>query len=158
MQYSKLINILSLFSQVSLQKYLGEDLLEQFKFEWDGNNGLLTKRKLSEMLIQLNGIELLKKQDFRRDVVRHMDSSDIEKIFEKLPAVKKRDINSLEEKAEAIASLSWSLSDALVELLKSLGIDESLLAETEVGEDPTEVKHEAGKRFYELLDYQFAIK
>ena len=60
MQYSKLINILSLFSQVSLQKYLGEDLLEQFKFEWDGNNGLLTKRKLSEMLIQLNGIELLK--------------------------------------------------------------------------------------------------
>lgn len=158
MQCPKLIDTLSLFSRENLRKYLGEELLEQFKFEWEENGEVFTKRKLAEMLIQLNGVELLKKQDFRRAVVRHLDSSDIEMIFDKLPAIKKKNIFSLEEKVETIAALSWSKSDALVKLLEILGLNESLLIGPESEESTIEIAQQAGKRFYELLDYQFVIK
>lgn len=156
MNYPKLIECLKLFSQDSLRQYLGEDLVEQLLSEWE-NNGPLTKKRLAEMIIQLNGVELLKKPPFRKDVLMHMEARDIEAIFDKLPAAKKAGCSTLAEKANAIASLSWGPSDANRKLLEILGIDSSIF--TPVTEDDTAVvSHQAGKRFYELLDYQFVIK
>lgn len=156
MNYPKLIECLKLFSQDSLRQYLGEDLVEQLLSEWE-NNGPLTKKRLAEMIIQLNGVELLKKPPFRKDVLVHMEARDIEAIFDKLPTAKKVGCSTLAEKANAIASLSWGPSDANRKLLEILGIDSSIF--TPVTEDNTAVvSHQAGKRFYELLDYQFVIK
>ena len=61
MQYPKLINSLKLFSRDSLCQYLGEDLVEQLQVEWETNNGPLTKKRLAEMIVQLNGVDILKK-------------------------------------------------------------------------------------------------
>ena len=156
MNYPKLIECLKLFSQDSLRQYLGEDLVEQLLSEWE-NNGPLTKKRLAEMIIQLNGVELLKKPNFRKDVLMHMEARDIEAIFDKLPTAKKNGCSTLAEKASAIASLSWGPSDANRRLLEILGID--LFIFNPVSEDDTAVvSHQAGKRFYELLDYQFVIK
>lgn len=105
MNYPKLIECLKLFSQDSLRQYLGEDLVEQLLSEWE-NNGPLTKKRLAEMIIQLNGIELLKKANFRKDVLMHMEARDIEAIFDTLPTAKKSGCSTLAEKANAIASLS----------------------------------------------------
>lgn len=156
MNYPKLIECLKLFSQDSLRQYLGEDLVEQLLSEWE-NNGPLTKKRLAEMIIQLNGVELLKKPNFRKDVLMHMEARDIEAIFDKLPSAKKNGCSTPAEKVSAIASLSWGPSDANRRLLEILGIDLSIF--NPVAEDDTAVvSHQAGKRFYELLDYQFVIK
>ena len=94
MNYPKLIECLKLFSQDSLRQYLGEDLVEQLLSEWE-NNGPLTKKRLAEMIIQLNGVESLKKPPFRKDVLMHMEARDIEAIFDKLPAAKKAGCSTL---------------------------------------------------------------
>lgn len=156
MNYPKLIECLKLFSQDTLRHYLGDDLIEQLLSEWE-NNGLLTKKRLAEMILQLNGVELLKKSQFRRDVLMHMESKDIEAIFDKLPAAKKKDISTISDKANAIAALSWGPSEANLKLMETLGIDCSIF-NPPIKDDKVMVSHQAGKRFYELLDYQFFIK
>ena len=81
MKYEKLIECLKLFSQDSLCQYLGEDVVEQLLSEWE-NAGLLTKRRLAEMILQLNGAGLLKKPAFRKDVLFHMPEEEIDGIVE----------------------------------------------------------------------------
>ena len=157
MQYPKLINSLKLFSRDSLCQYLGEDLVEQLQVEWETNNGPLTKKRLAEMIVQLNGVDILKKPAFRKDILMHMEPRDIDSIFELLPAAKKAGAHTSTEKAAAIASMSWGANDVNEKLLDVLGIDHGILT------PPTEdnaviVTHQANKRFYELLDYQFVIK
>ena len=157
MQYPKLINSLKLFSRDSLCQHLGEDLVEQLQVEWESCNGPLTKKLLAEMIIQLNGVDILKKAAFRKDVLMHMDPKDIDQIFVLLPSSKKKIVHTHADKAAAIASISWGASDANKKFLDVLGIDHSILI------PPTEdnaaiVTHQAETRFYELLDYQFIIK
>lgn len=156
MKYPKLIECLKLFSQESLRQYLGKDLVEQLLSEWE-NSGPLTKKRLAEMIIQLNGVELLKKPGFRRDVFMHMEPQDIELVFDKLPAAKKAGCSTIAEKASVISAISWGPSDANLKLLEILGIDPAIF-NPPVEDDAAVVSHQAGKRFYELLDYQFVIK
>ena len=156
MNYPKLIECLKLFSHESLRQYLGEDLVEQLLAEWE-SNGPLTKKRLAEMIVQLNGVELLKKAAFRKDVLMHMELRDIEYVFDKLPAAKKTGCNTPADKAAAIATLPWSPSEANIRLLEILGID-PIIFSPPMEDDTAVVPHQAGKRFYELLDYQFVIK
>ena len=78
-------------------------------------------------------------------------------VFEKLPASKKTGCLTSAEKAAAISAISWRASDANLKLLEILGIDPAIF-NPPVEDDTTIVPHQAGKRFYELLDYQFVIK
>lgn len=156
MKYPKLIECLKLFSQESLRQHLGEDIIEQLLLEW-GNNGPLTKKRLAEMILQLNGIEILRNPAFRKDVLLHMDANDIEAIFHLLPSSRKAGIFELAEKATAIANHPWGASDANRKLLDILGIDQAILSPQQE-DDIAVVTHQAGNRFYELLDYQFIIK
>lgn len=156
LKYPKLIECLKFFSQESLRHYLGEDLVEQLLSEWE-NDGPLTKKRLAEMLIQLNGVELLKKTDFRKDVLMHMDPQAIELIFDRLPAAKKVGCTTILNKVSAISSIPWSSSDANLKLLDILGIN-PIIFNPPMLDDTAVVPHQAGKRFYELLDYQFVIK
>lgn len=154
--YARLTECMKLFSQESLRKYLGENLIEQMITEWE-HHGPVTKKSLIEMIIQLNGIEILKRSDFRKDVLLHLQEKEIEEIFDLLPSAKKKNCSSLDKKVSAIASLSWRPSDANIKFLQILGVDSSVL----VNQSETEsvvITHQAGKRFYELLDYQFTIK
>lgn len=156
MKYPKLIECLKHFSQDTLRHYLGDDLIEQLLSEWE-NSGPLTKKRLAEMIIQLNGVELLKKSQFRRDVLLHMEPQDIETIFNKLPAGKKKNCTTIADMANAISTLSWGASEANRKLMEILGIDCSIF-DPSVKDEAVIVSHQAGKRFYELLDYQFFIK
>ena len=157
MQYPKLINSLKLFSRDSLCQYLGEDLVEQLQVEWETNNGPLTKKRLAEMIVQLNGVDILKKAAFRKDILMHMEPRDIDSIFELLSTAKKAGAHTSSEKAAAIASIPWGANDASKKLLDVLGINHSILTPP-VEDNAAIVTHQANKRFYELLDYQFVIK
>lgn len=157
MQYPKLIDCLVSQSYETLRKYLGQNLVDQLQSEWETANGPLTKRRLAEMIIHLNGVTLLKNPAFRNDVIMHMHPKDVESVFALLPAAKRAGAVSLQEKAAAIAALSWTNSSANLELLSILGIDPSIF---ETASESIEffVTHQADKRFFELLDYQFVIK
>lgn len=156
MKYPRLIECLKLFSREKLCYYLGEELVEQLLAEWE-NDGPLTKKRLAEMIIQLNGVELLKKPDFRKDVLLHMNKTNVETIFEKLPSSKKVGCVTIDEKAMAITALSWGPSEANLKMLEILGI-EPIIFTPPTEDDTAIVAHQAGKRFYELLDYQYVIK
>ena len=148
---------MKLFSHESLRQYLGDDLVGQLLTEWE-NNGPVTKKRLAEMIVQLNGIDLLKKPKFRQDVLLHLEEKDIEEVFDLLPAAKKVNCNSLAKKVNAIKSLPWGKSDANIKLLSILGIDISALMNKTDENACAKITHQSGKRFYELLDYQFVIK
>lgn len=157
MQYPKLIDCLVSQSYETLRKYLGQNLVDQLQSEWETVNGPLTKKRLAEMIIHLNGVTLLKNPAFRNDVIMHMHPKDVESVFALLPAAKRAGAVSLQEKAAAIAALSWTNSSANLKLLGILGIDPSIF---ETASESIEffVTHQADKRFFELLDYQFVIK
>ena len=148
---------MKLFSHESLRQYLGDDLVGQLLTEWE-NNGPVTKKRLAEMIVQLNGIDLLKKPKFRQDILLHLEEKDIEEVFDLLPAAKKVNCNSLAKKVNVIKSLPWGKSDANIKLLSILGIDISALMNKTDENECAKITHQSGKRFYELLDYQFVIK
>lgn len=157
MSYTKLIDCLKRCSTQKLQSFLGDDLLTQYQFEWEEQGELLTKKRLAEMIIQLNGVEILKNAEFRRAVMLHMDEANIDDVFSTLSLSKKKNVTTTEEKIHVLSSLTWSASDTNYRLLDILGINRSILDPVEVD---TQVKyvHGSGQRFYELLDYQFVIK
>ena len=143
--YARLTECMKLFSQGALRKYLGENLIEQMITEWE-HHGPVTKKSLVEMIIQLNGIEILKSSDFRKDVLLHLQEKEIEEIFDLLPSAKKKNCNSLDKKVNDIASLSWRSSDANIKFLQILGVDPSVL----VNQSETEsvvITHQANKRY-----------
>lgn len=156
MKYPKLLESLKLFSQESLRQILGQALVDQLVAEWE-NNGPLTKKRLAEMIIQLNGVEILKKPAIRKEVLLHMSPTDVEAVFEKLPEAKKQGISTINEKATAVAALTWGPSEANRKLLDILGIDHAIFAPV-IEDDTVMIPHQAGKRFFELLDYQYVIK
>jgi len=157
MQYPRLISCLTLFSQENLRQYLGQDLVVQLQSEWENVNSPLTKKRLAEMIVQLNGASLLKKPSFRKDVLMHMGQSEIAEIFRLLPASKQVGISTPLEQATVIASLPWKASDANLKLLDFFGISSSAF-DIRSEDSTVVVTHQADKRFFELLDYQFVIK
>lgn len=158
MQYPKLIDCLVCQSYETLRQYLGQNLVDQLQSEWETANGPLTKRRLAEMIVHLNGIALLKKPTFRSDVITHMPPKDIESIFALLPPVRRTGAVTLQEKANAIAALPWANSDANLKLLSILGIDPSIFETASENTESFVICQTNEQRFFELLDYQFVIK
>lgn len=157
-QYPLLLKSMTLFSNEKLRTFLGQDLVDQYVTEWGADESKqLTKKRLAEMILQLNGAEILKDQDFRLEILLHMKPREIENIFMELPANKQKNANSLQEKAQAIAMMPWSESAVNKKLLDVLGINHGILRR-EIADNSVIMDHMAYGRFFELLDYQFVIK
>lgn len=155
-RYSKLISYLMFFSREKLINYIGEDLVEQLQVEWE-DKGILTKEKLADMLLQLNGSVILKNADFRRDILIHMSEQEVNDIYNELPTKKKREGLSQEKRAEDIAKLPWKETPTNNKFLKTIGLDNSVFKSEDVDYSVI-MNHQSTERFYELLDYQFIIK
>ncbi len=157
-QYPLLLKIMTLFSNEKLRSFLGQDLVDQYVTEWEVDESKrLTKKHLAEMILQLNGAEILKNPEFRFELLLHMDSRELESIFSALSSNKQKGCSTPQEKAKAISSLSWSDSPANRKLLDYLKINHGIL-HREAADTSVVTTHEACGRFFELLDYQFIIK
>ena len=157
-QYPLLLKSMTLFSNEKLRYFLGQDLVDQYVTEWESDeNKQLTKRCLAEMILQLNGVEILKDKEFRLELLLHMKPHEIEKIFLELPHNKQKGANSLQEKVKAIVTMPWSESAVNKKLLDSVGVSYGILRR-EVMDTTVVMDHMAYGRFFELLDYQFIIK
>ena len=83
MDYPKLIACMMRFSGEALRKYLGEDLIDQLVSEWESAEySSLTKKRLAEMILHLNGTAILRNPAFRKDVLFHMEERDIDLIYQ----------------------------------------------------------------------------
>ena len=158
MDYPKLIACMMRFSGEALRKYLGEDLIDQLVSEWESvEYSSLTKKRLAEMILHLNGTAILRNPAFRKDVLFHMEERDIDLIYQELPPSRKRDSASLEQKATAIATMPWREGPVFNKLITILGVSPSIF-DVKTLDETSVITHQAEDRFFELLDYQFVIK
>lgn len=157
-RYAKLRRIMMGFYMGQLRNYVGADIVEQMAVEWEmSESALVTKKLLAQMALQLNGISLLGRADFRKDVLMHLKSEEIDRIFEELPARKKAGITDLAQKAQTVAAMPWRDSPANRELLTILEIDDPVFSINNV-DDTVIANHQSANRFFELLDYQYYIR
>ncbi len=158
MDYPKLIACMQRFSGESLRKYLGEDLIDQLISDWESADlSSLTKKRLAEMILHLNGTALLRDPSFRKDVLFHMDEKDIDIIYQELPPQRRRGLASLEQKASAIATMPWRNGPVYSRFISILGVSPGIFDVRSI-DDTSVVTHQAMDRFFELLDYQYVIK
>lgn len=158
MDYSRLTKYLILFSQAKLEKYVGEDLLEQLMTEWDSTaQKPITKSDLADMVVHLSGCSLLKDSEFRYDLLSHMGRKEIDYIYSELPKTKQDVGATMEEKIITLSKLTWGPSPANNVLITYLGLSNDIF-DKKVVDESVKMNHESYPRFYELLDYQFVIK
>lgn len=157
-RYAKLRHVMMRFYKEQLRYYVGADIVDQLAVEWESaESTLITKKLLAQMILQLDGVSILKRPDFRKDVLLHLDREELDRIFEKLPQKKKEGITDPAQMATAVAKSPWRESPANKELLSVLQIDEPLFASDEM-DDTVVAYHETSGRFFELLDYQYFIR
>lgn len=155
---NRLSNYLLLFSKEKLTSYVGEDLVDQLLMEWEEDRqNSLTKRNLADMLVKLNGTEILNNPEFRYDLLIHMESNVVDAIYEEVPNEKKQTGLSQEEKATCISGLPWNSSAVNLKFLQSIGVNDSVFQRVMV-DNSVVTNHQSMEVFYELLDYQFIIK
>ncbi len=158
MDYSRLVKYLVLFSQEKLEKYIGEDLLNQLMTEWENSTQkAITKADLADMIVELSGSAILKDSAFRYDLLSHMKQQEVDYIYSELPQKKQTPGALMDTKIETLSKLTWGPNPANNRLLAYLNMTQDVYEKKNVDETVT-MNLESYPRFYELLDYQFVIK
>lgn len=142
------------FSKSELQHFLGESLFSQL-IEWFPDENLYSQQILSQMILAVYGSKILEDKAFRVRLFKSFTNKEIS-IFDKyLPEsiISK----GLKEKSEYLGNVKWEQNGITMELLKILELDVSTIFMQRLALSPQE-KVSAYDKFYELLDYQFAIK
>lgn len=146
------------FSQSDLRGYLGEDMVDLL-VEWMPNGEtLLTKQKMVSMIDSLYGTSILKNKQFRKDLLRSMNGSDILAIRDACLRGKEQNESDPLAIIDIIANKHWNKNKVTLYLLKLWNVPESVL---EKEKDTTVIENEIlapDDQFYELLDYQYYIK
>lgn len=144
------------FSDDELRNYLGKDIMRSL-IEWQkGNEALFTKSRLSEMIISIHGLNILKDKEFRRKLLREVEQEKIENFKEVLPKKYKEETN-LEKLKLAISNQPWKKSPVARCFLEMLGYSEEMVFDKE--EAITAINQiQSYEKFYELLDYQYVIR
>ena len=156
MEHKKLRKYMMQFSTNQLKSYLDENLLSAL-LEWNSDDGLFTKAKLSEMILTINGVSILKNKEFRQEIMKRFSRDQILNLKTYLPK-KYSDFEDMNELVKIIANQQWKKSDLTEKFLEYIEINPSEVFkgnETDVESITMLKSHE---KFYELLDYQYIIR
>ena len=156
MEHKKLRKYMMQFSTNQLKSYLDENLLSAL-LEWNSDDGLFTKAKLSEMILTINGLSILKNKEFRQEIMKRFSRDQILNLKTYLPK-KYSDFEDMNELVKIIANQQWKKSDLTEKFLEYIEINPSEVFkgnETDVESITMLKSHE---KFYELLDYQYIIR
>lgn len=157
MNHEQLRKYMMNFPLESLKKFLGEDLVESL-IEWNSGIGtVMTKKNLSEMIISIYGTTILRKKEFRRQLIKVMDKQDILSFREFLPSQYEK-CEDLKAIANASADVSWRENQVNCHLLRMLSYVESDVFEQKEEVENAIQQITSHDRFYELLDYQYIIR
>ena len=144
------------FADDELRDYLGEDIIKAL-IEWKNENEVLfTKSRLSEMIISIYGLSILKDQEFRRKLLREFEKEKIEQFKEVLPKKYKNEMD-LEKLKRIISKQPWKRSPVTRLFIEMLGYKEEMIFDKEEAVVCiNQIK--SYEKFYELLDYQYIIR
>lgn len=145
------------FSRESLKDYLGKDIVDVL-VEWTpASDGLLTKKKLIEMIQYLHGVSILKNRAFRKDLLLSMNPKEIIGIRDACLNASEKKINDVSKLVEIISSKTWGKNRLSKYLLQQWDYPADIFdgdAEDLTVRDTIDIDDQ----FYELLDYQFLIR
>lgn len=157
MEHNKLKKYMMQFSTEELKEFLGNDIVDSL-LEWDtGNEAFASKKRLSEIILCVHGLSILKNKKFRLRLVKSMNPQEILSFKEDLPR-KYSNCNDLMALANEISKVSWKESKINTRLLTLLGYSVSDVFEQNTQNSIAEEDIVANEKFYELLDYQYIIR
>ncbi|MFQ9514377.1 MAG: DEAD/DEAH box helicase [Eubacterium sp.] len=145
------------FSVEELKTFLGQDLVESL-LEWNSENeALVSKKKLSEMIICVYGSGILKNKNFRKRLMKSFSKEDI-LSFRKVLPIEYQDCTDLEVIIDYTSNRSWRNTPINSYFVRMLSYNpEKIFEKANEDETPTELI-ESYDKFYELLDYQYVIR
>lgn len=156
MEHKKLRNYMMQFSTNQLKSYLDQNLLSSL-LEWNSDEGLFTKAKLSEMILTINGLSILKNKNFRYELLKRFSEDEILDIAKYLPK-KYSNCKNMNEIVEIISNQPWKESLLNEQFLNLLECDSSeIFYNNDINKESiSSIK--SHDKFYELLDYQYIIR
>lgn len=145
------------FPLESLKKFLGRDIVDSL-IEWETEaNALMTKSRLSDMLLSIYGVNILRDSEFRYQLLKSFEVDDLLLIQMELPS-KYRNTDDLLDIARAASKGPWKRNNINEQILRILSYDpEEIFTTIDDDTNPVQVIVPYEK-FYELLDYQYIIK
>jgi len=145
------------FSELQLREYLGAEVINTL-VEWmPSGKSLLTKARLISYIDKIHGIEIFKKNSFRKDLLLAGTEEDVEKVSVHCLTKVERQGASPRDLVEIISQKPWGQNRTTLYLVKLWDLPVDFL-NTSKSDDTLENQVSAGERFYELLDYQYFIK
>lgn len=145
------------FPLETLKDFLGRDLIESL-LEWSsGAQTLMTKAKITDMILCIYGVNILKAKDFRCQLLKSFTEKDILDFREDLPAKYHNSVDLL-ELVKVISDTQWKQNKINERLLKLLNYEPDEVFTKNKNECETEAIIESYDKFYELLDYQYVIR
>lgn len=157
MSHEKLRKYMMNFSTESLKEFLGEDLVESL-FEWyTGTGPFFTKARLSDMILNIHGVNILKKKDFRCQLFKVLPQKEILEFRTDL-SPEYRDCENIPKIIEVITNTEWKENKINIHLLRLLSYEASdVFIKKDLDMKSTDLISVYDK-FYELLDYQYIIR
>lgn len=146
------------FELSKLKQYLGDHMLETL-VEWSPNGEmLLTKNKLIAMIDCLWGNDILKRREFRRELLYSMKQEDILLIRDNCLARQQKQETDLTKLIDIISKKAWGRNKITRYLMNIWGIEEELIQLDSADDNIVNVIGSSDNQFFELLDYQYCIK
>lgn len=156
MNLNKLREYLEEFSIEELKGFLGVQLSELMVEWFPYNQPTYTHANLSNTILSVHGAKILENRDFRNRLVRSFSIKDINS-FKDLMGKNAKHFTP-QEVASAVAKVSWKPNEINKNLLQILEISENVFEKKVDDRLACEIVYSPSERFYELLDYQFAIR
>lgn len=145
------------FPTEALKCFLGEDLVESL-FEWhSGTDAFFTKTRLSDMILNIYGLSILRNKEFRIQLFKVLPPDEILEFRVDLPN-KYKDCQDISKIIEVVSNTSWCENKINIHLLRLLSYSESDIFVQSEPDTESIVKVSSYDKFYELLDYQYIIR
>lgn len=145
------------FSTEELKQFLGTDLVDSL-LEWNvENEAFASKSRLSDMILCIYGISILKNKSFRLRLLKSLPQQEVLGFRSDLPE-KYSNCEDLNILVETISNSSWKESDINKRILRLLEYaPEKVFIKKNQNEESEDVIV-SNEKFYELLDYQYIIR
>ena len=126
--YSVIKKTMQSFSFGSLKSFLGEDLVDSL-IEWtQEGESVYTKAKLTQLILTVKGLRLLKEKDFRKQLLLHYKpDKKLYDFVQYLPLkANETDLNKI---IELIVDVPWRVNAVSNLFLNLFNLDSSILVE-----------------------------
>lgn len=157
MNKEKIIKVMINFEEGYLFELLGN--LKDSLIEWTDSQNTLTKSRLVDIILAVNGLSLFKDEKFRYQFIVSAEDKKLLKHLADLCNIEyDSDIQSQILLAKKISKIPFEDRQPYTYLIKDYLGDTEFQFQKSEKENPVENIERSGCKFYELYDYQYMIK